>query len=49
MAYRWGRGEGGGASERPVREHPWMAELIPSDADESASDDGSWEADDLGG
>lgn len=38
-------GEGWGESERPIFEHPWMADLIPSDTDESASD-GSWERND---
>lgn len=37
-------GEGWGESERAILEHPWMAELIPSDTEESASDD-SWESD----
>ena len=38
-------GEGWGESERSIYEHPWMAGLVPSDTDESASD-GPWEADD---
>jgi hypothetical protein len=36
-------GEGWGESERSIYEHPWMTGLIPSDTDESASDE-SWEA-----
>ena len=31
-------GEGWGESERSIYEHPWMARLVPSDTDESASD-----------
>ena len=38
-------GEGWGESERPIFEHLWMARLIPSDTDESASH-GYWERND---
>ncbi|MCJ1395928.1 hypothetical protein MMC18_008814 [Xylographa bjoerkii] len=38
-------GEGWGESEGPIYEHPWMAELIPTDTDESAFN-GSWEGND---
>ena len=47
LIFQWNTvgGEGWSESERPIFEHPWMTDLIPSDTDESASDS-SWERND---